>query len=259
MENGGTAESQAAKAEKSTGSLKAPTAPLGEKPASGAQSRAERLWRPRFAELVTFLAAVIGAVALGLGITDYFGDHPYVSAYLVAYAGFCLADLLVREDSEMAQGCAGTEHASRGIDQLPLLLLFAAAPFERTYLYGGEASSWLAALGLLLGLAGLWLAPGARIQLGVFSGDESRPDSPRLVRSGFYRYIRHPVYAGEFLVLFAWSFEYAAPIVAILTLIVGIVIGRKWIAADEAAMLSQFGDEYAAYIRETDSVIPSLW
>jgi protein-S-isoprenylcysteine O-methyltransferase Ste14 len=257
MENGGTAESQAAKAEKSTGSLKAPTAPLGEKPVSGAQSRAERLWRPRFAELVTFLAAVIGAVALGLGITDYFADHPYVSAYLVAYAGFCLADLLVREDSEMAQGRTAPER--RVIDQLPLLLLFAAAPFERTYLYGGEAQSWIAALGLLLELAGLWLALGSRIQLGFFSADENRPERPRLVRSGFYRHIRHPIYAGEFLVLLAWSFEYAAPIVAIVTLIVGIIVGRKLIAADEAAMLSQFGDEYAAYMRETDSVIPSLW
>ena len=258
MENEDTPQSQAASG-KPTGSLKAPTGSLGTDSTAAQQSRRERFWSPRLAELVTFLVAVVGAVALGLGITDYFGDHPYVSAYLVAYAGFCLADLLVREDSEMAQGCAGTEHASRGIDQLPLLLLFAAAPFERTYLYGGEASSWIAALGLLLELAGLWLALGARIQLGFFSADESRPDSPRLVRSGFYRYIRHPVYAGEFLVLFAWSFEYAAPIVAILTLIVGIVIGRKWIAADEAAMLSQFGDEYAAYMRETDSVIPSLW
>ena len=51
-----------------------------------------------FAETAIFLVAVIGAIALGLGITAYFGEHRYVLAYLVAYAGFRFSDLIVRDD-----------------------------------------------------------------------------------------------------------------------------------------------------------------
>ena len=91
----------------------------------------------RFAETTIFLVAVIGAIALGLGITAYFAEHHYVLAYLVAYAGFRFSDLIVREDAEDSPP---HEELSRRIAvQLPILLVFAAAPFERTYVYGGAA------------------------------------------------------------------------------------------------------------------------
>jgi protein-S-isoprenylcysteine O-methyltransferase Ste14 len=258
MDEHGTVESQTPPS-KSTGSLKAPTGSLEGKAEAALPPLSGGAFGLRLAELATFLVAIIGAVALGLGITDYFAEHPYVSAYLAAYAGFRLADLLVGEDCETTDTRVSATRLRRIIDQLPLLAMFAGAPFERTYFYGGEAPSWLGALGLLLELVGLWLALGARIQLGFFSSDESGARRRRLVRSGFYRHIRHPICAGELLVLFAWSFEYGAPVVAILTLVIGWLEARRGIAAEEAAMLAQFGDEYAAYVRETDCLIPSLW
>ena len=127
----------------------------------------QRNFTLRLGELAIFLVAVIGAVAVGLGISSYFASHPYVLAYLAAYAAFRFADLLIREDATLwtdREGCA-----RRGAYQLPILLLFAAAPFERTYIYGAEAPRWAAGLGLLIELAGIWLALGARIQLGFFS------------------------------------------------------------------------------------------
>jgi len=33
-----------------------------------------------------------------------------------------------------------------------------------------------------------------------------------MVRRGFYRFIRHPVYAGVYLALIAWPIAYGAPI-----------------------------------------------
>ncbi|MGH7916107.1 MAG: methyltransferase family protein [Candidatus Binataceae bacterium] len=211
---------------------------------------------PRSAELLVFLLAVLGAVALGLGIADYLGEHPYISAYLVAYAAFRFADLVVRDDR--ALGMDNARFRQRIMSELPVLLVFVAAPLERTYLYGGQGPRWLAGLGLLLELAGLWLALGARIQLGFFTSAPSG-EPMRLVRSGLYRYIRHPTYAGEFLVLLAWPFEYAAPITLILTLIIGLIVVNHRIKEEEAEMLARFGDDYAAYMRETDSIVPSLW
>src|SRR5512137_2227272 len=84
---------------KPTGELKAPTGGLGPVPSSSVLRRWRRI-DIRVSELIVFLVAVVGAVALGLGISQYFSEHPYTLAYLIAYAGFRFADVLVREDFE---------------------------------------------------------------------------------------------------------------------------------------------------------------
>ena len=112
----------------------------------------------RFAETAIFLVAVIGAIALGLGITAYFAEHRYVLAYLVAYAGFRFSDLIVREDA--ADSPPHEELRRRIVAQLPLLVTFAAAPFERTYVYGGAAPAFVARARAVARIA--WDVAGAR-------------------------------------------------------------------------------------------------
>jgi len=211
----------------------------------------------RLIEQVVFVTAVIGAVSLGMGITAYFAEHRYLAAYLLAYVGFRFADLLVGEDSETAPAAQGM--SERVLNSLPVLILFAAAPFERTYIWGGEGPAWLSALGLLLELVGLWLALGSRIQLHFFSSDRSGRERMVLVKTGFFRYIRHPAYAGIMLVLFAWPLVYGAPIVTVLTLIIGGAIARSQILADERVLRERFGEEFEEYCRTTDALIPSIW
>lgn len=217
----------------------------------------QRNFTLRLGELTIFLAAVIGAVALGLGISSYFVAHPYVMAYLAAYAAFRFADLLVREDATLWTDREG--FARRVAYQLPILLLFAAAPFERTYVYGAEGPQWSAGLGLLIELAGLWLALGARIQLGFFSPAPRASGDSKLVRGGLYRYIRHPIYLGEMLVLIAWPFEYGAPFTEVLMVIIGVIVIRRRIRYEEAELLAVYGDDYAQYMRETDRILPNVW
>lgn len=242
---------------KSTGGLKLPTGALQRGVAAKiAQPHFIRSLAMRFAEAAIFLVAVVGAIAIGLGITDYFTEHRYVFAYVEAYAGFRFSDLLVREDADDLP--AREELVRRIAVQLPLLAMFAAAPFERTYIYGGTAPAWLSALGLLLELLGMWLALGSRIQLGFFtSGRNAENSGP--VKRGFYRYIRHPIYAGTFLVTLAWPLVYGAPVTAVLTFIVGSIFCHRRMKAEDAAMLELFGLEYEIYMRETDALIPTIW
>jgi protein-S-isoprenylcysteine O-methyltransferase Ste14 len=203
--------------------------------------------------LAVFLVAVIGAVALGLGISDYLGEHPYVTAYLLAYAGFRIADAML---TDVGDTLIDREDArARWRRELPLLLLFAAAPFERTYLYGGEAPQGVAAFGLLMALSGLWFAIGARVQWRFGAGHEGHA----VVRSGFYRYVRHPVREGTCLILFAWPFEYGAPITAVVTIAVLFAASRRAIRTEEAELIARFGEEYESYRRETDRLIPNVW
>jgi protein-S-isoprenylcysteine O-methyltransferase Ste14 len=211
----------------------------------------------RLAELAVQLAAIIGAVAIGLGISAYFSSHRRVVAYLVAYAAFRFADLLLR--NQMALGVDRARFGRRMIYELPLLALFFGAPFERTFIYGGEAPRGLATLGLIIELGGIWLALGARIQREYFAPGGNRDLHRALIQSGLYRYIRHPIYTGEFLVTLGWPFEYGAPITLLSVAALGFLFVNQRIRREEADMVAEHGDAYAAYMQVTDRMIPNLW
>lgn len=211
----------------------------------------------RLAELTVQLAAIVGAVAIGLGISAYFSSHPRVMAYLVAYAAFRFADLLIREQT--ALGLDSVRFSRRTINELPLLALFFGAPFERTFIYGGEAPQWLGSLGLIIELAGVWLALGARIQRGYFAAGGNSNSRRELINNGLYRFIRHPIYTGDFLVILGWPFEYGAPITLLLTALLGFIFTNHRIHRDEADMIAEYGDAYVAYMQRTDRMIPNVW
>jgi protein-S-isoprenylcysteine O-methyltransferase Ste14 len=223
-----------------------------------APSLSDRNFFLRLAELVIFLVAVVGAVALGLDIITYFTEHTYIAAYLLAYAGFRCADLLVRED--YGPNASRDSLTRRITDQVPLLLLFFAAPFERTNLWGGEAPRWMSALALAIELTGLWIALGARIQLGFFSWEKRDDIEQRvLVQRGFYRFVRHPTYAGVFLAIMAWPIAYGAPISFVLTIIIGAIVITRAIRNEERELIARYREEYAAYQDASDAMIPNLW
>jgi protein-S-isoprenylcysteine O-methyltransferase Ste14 len=263
MAHGEALEPTAGAPQRSTGSLKTGTGSLDSATAAAAKNDhpahvapARRDLSTRIAETIIFLLAIVGAVAIGLGITEYLGLHPYVYAYLIAYAAFRIADLLVREQSML--GTDPAHFARRVMNELPVLAAFAAAPLERSY-YTGDAPNWLAALGILIELIGLWLVLGARVQLGFYSAADTAGHPRPLITSGFYRFIRHPIYLAEFLVMLAWPFEWAAPITMIAVAVIGAWAMNRHIQEDEAEMLAMHGDAYAAYKRKTDAVIPNLW
>jgi protein-S-isoprenylcysteine O-methyltransferase Ste14 len=243
------------------------TAPLPGSPQENSRTDAEvmatvapigrRDFAVRLAELLTQLSAIIGAIAIGLGITAYFSSHRRIVAYLIAYAAFRFADLLMRDQG--ALGIDSVRFARRMIYELPLLALFFGASFERTFIYGGEAPRWLATLGLLIELLGIWLALGARFQRGYFSNGADRNAHRAFIRNGLYRFIRHPIYTGEFFVLLGWPFEYGAPITLLIYAVLGSVFVNRRIRRDEADMIAEYGDAYVAYMRVTDRMIPNLW
>ncbi len=209
-------------------------------------------------QFATLAVAIIGALSLGLGVTEYLRDHVDVLSYLVAYAGFRVAQIVMA--SRPGSIADPIKDYCGKLGELPTLLLFAAAPFERTYAAEGEGSLLIAAVGLLMGLAGFWLALGAQIQVDrAAKSDQVQAGEPLLIRTGLFRYIRHPSYAGIWLAWMGWPLIYSAPITAAAMLVGGaLVIGRQ-IQEEEERMLQRFGDEYASYVRDTDRLIPSLW
>ena len=74
-----------------------------------------------------------------------------------------------------------------------------------------------------------------------------------------YRYRGDAAPEGNDLFYVGISAVDGAPITAVLTFIIGAILGQRRMKSEEAAMRLRFGEEYDAYKRETDAVIPAIW
>lgn len=80
----------------------------------------------------------------------------------------------------------------------------------------------------------------------------------RLVQSGLYRFVRHPLYLGVIVLYFsapiAWQSAYGA---LVILPIIPFLLRR--ISIEEEAMALRFGDEWMAYARRTRRLIPLIY
>lgn len=146
------------------------------------------------------------------------------------------------------------------ITTLPLLALVPLFPDRTMYqipspwLYLALAIQGFALVILLVGV----LQTGALAFLGVSQLIQAVPDSrpaEKLVVSGLYRWVRHPLYSAAFL--FLWL----APVMTwnLLALNIGLsaylLIGTIF---EERKLVEQFGPEYEQYRKKTPRIIPGI-
>ncbi|NPA92813.1 MAG: isoprenylcysteine carboxylmethyltransferase family protein [Chloroflexi bacterium] len=111
-----------------------------------------------------------------------------------------------------------------------------------------------------LQIGGLLLAADAtfRTDLWAFLGLKPEPEATAeaLVIRGAYRWVRHPMYSGS--LLFIWAMPVmtlnSALFYAALTLY--IVLGAHW---EERKLLAEYGEAYARYRQEVPMLIPRFW
>jgi len=118
---------------------------------------------------------------------------------------------------------------------------------------------WIAWLGLGIQTASAVLAVRARQHLASqWSGEITIKVDHELIRSGPYRFVRHPIYTG-ILGMFLGAAIVSGGWQGILGL--GMSCGAYWrkIRLEEANLRKAFGPVYDAYRRETGSLIPKLW
>ena len=112
--------------------------------------------------------------------------------------------------------------------------------------------------GLTITAAALGFAIWARFTLGRnWSGTVTVKAGHELIRSGPYRFVRHPIYSGILAGLVGTSIGEGT-----LPSLIGVVIAlyglrMKW-KTEERFMVEQFGAQYVQYQREVKSVIPGL-
>jgi protein-S-isoprenylcysteine O-methyltransferase Ste14 len=115
------------------------------------------------------------------------------------------------------------------------------------------------AIGIPLCAAGVAFAIWARRTLGTnWSGNPTIKEGHELIKNGPYRWVRHPIYAGIFFGLLG-TFVGSGR-VRTLVVVVGAtlcVVVKLWI--EEGLMLKQFPEAYAAYRKQTKTLIPFIW
>jgi len=120
-------------------------------------------------------------------------------------------------------------------------------------------SSAIMAGGLAVEAMGLFLAILARRHLGRnWSGEISIKVDHRLVRSGPYKTLRHPIYTG-LLTMYAGTALVTGTWLALAGFAMAALAYARKIRLEEANLNVAFGPEYEAYRRETWALVPGLF
>jgi protein-S-isoprenylcysteine O-methyltransferase len=140
---------------------------------------------------------------------------------------------------------------------LAVSLAYRADHVERTVLGGGWPPFAAGYVLLVLGVALRWWAI---VTLGrFFTGQVAIQPGHRLVRSGPYRLVRHPSYAGGLLALIGLGValdDWLSVLVLTLLPLLGLVVRIRY---EEGVLVGAFGDEYRAYATQTSRLVPHLW
>jgi len=117
---------------------------------------------------------------------------------------------------------------------------------------------WIADLGIAVTAAGLLFAIWARAYLGRnWSGTITVKVGHQLIRSGPYRWVRHPIYSGMILAMLGTAInrEQLRGFVAVPLLWIGFTIKSR---IEERFMTATFGSQYDEYRRMTGGIVPRL-
>lgn len=213
--------------------------------------------------LQTALAFTLMFLGWGLDNWRGFFAEPARAGLLAVAALSFVVTLLLRLDVQPFR--KGKRPVGRQRYLLPVIMLVGLAlmtflPYgDRRGVLTFEAAAWLRWLGLGLYVAGSALAFAAVKTLGKqFSGYVTLQDEHRLVTTGVYGVIRHPIYLralmvflGVPLIFRSWLFLALLPL--------GGVFAAVRIRAEEKLLAEQFGAEFEAYRKRTWRLLPYVY
>lgn len=145
-----------------------------------------------------------------------------------------------------------------GIISVPVL--FIAPAWEYAHLAGPiPRDGALAWIGLAIFGAGIALQAAAMRELrGFYTLRLGIQPGHRLVRSGTYRFVRHPGYLGFILSVTGIGLSLSS-IIALVSVIPTVLFILWRIKGEEEMLLTEFGEEYKTYMQETRQLIPLIY
>jgi len=113
-------------------------------------------------------------------------------------------------------------------------------------------------LAVMLTAGGLGFAVWARAYLGRnWSGNVTVKVDHQLIRTGPYRWVRHPIYSGMIVAMIGTALDkrQVRCMIAVVLLYAGFKIKSR---IEERTMMKTFGPDYDAYSRSTGAIVPKL-
>jgi protein-S-isoprenylcysteine O-methyltransferase Ste14 len=138
------------------------------------------------------------------------------------------------------------------------LLIFLNMPEHWLYRRLLPTAPWLPVLGIAIAVAGFAFAIWARMHIGRnWSSAVTSRVQHELIRSGPYRWVRHPIYSGLMLALLGTVLvqDQLRGIIALALVYAGWKIKSR---LEEKMMVSTFGEQYIAYSNSTGALFPRL-
>lgn len=177
--------------------------------------------------------------------------------------GWCALEVLVALITRTRRGAGKVQ--DRGSMLLIWIAIFASitacewirAIFPAFTLHNAD---WLKTLSLAVFLAGLAIRLTAIFTLGKsFSVNVAIRAEQTVQRTGLYRIVRHPSYLGLLIILLGIGLatRNLASLIAVLVPTTVALLYR--IHVEESVLLAHFGEDYAAYSRETKRLIPGVY
>lgn len=117
---------------------------------------------------------------------------------------------------------------------------------------------WVSPAGVAIQAFGLWFAIRARKTLGKhWSGELTVKEDHEIVKSGPYRFIRHPIYTGILCMALGTAITSNAWHGLLGFAVMAFAYARK-IRMEERWLVDAFGAPYAEYKKETRALVPFL-
>ncbi|MEM5430595.1 isoprenylcysteine carboxylmethyltransferase family protein [Cupriavidus oxalaticus] len=211
-----------------------------------------------FATLAGTVAYLAIAIAGWGGIGAFFAHPARVALTIVLFA---LAVAALFSGGNVSSGMRedrGNRWVLGAFGVLGLLAAYLPAYTDRIgfWTLDGDTVRWI---GVVLFAAGGVLRLWPVFVLGHrFSGLVAIQPGHTLVTTGIYGVIRHPSYLGFVVSSLGWVLGFRSGVGVLLTLaMVPVLVAR--IRAEEALLLDQFGEEYAAYCARTWRMVPGVY
>ena len=119
---------------------------------------------------------------------------------------------------------------------------------------------WLKIAALIVIVGGLVLRWSAVLSLGkAFSSNVAIHATQKVLKTGLYRWMRHPSYTGLLLCILAVALHTRNWISFLIIMIPCKTVILYRIYVEEAALRAHFGEEYIQYSRETKRLVPGIY
>lgn len=152
---------------------------------------------------------------------------------------------------------------SRALHMLPLMLAAYLLLMRHPSGLLGDPfmprQAWMHGVGLVLTWGGLAFSVWARLYLGSnWSASVQIKQGHELVRSGPYRFVRHPIYTGMLSAFLgcALAMDQWRGVLAFVIVLAGFIYKLR---LEERWMLETFGDAYRDYRQHSRALIPFLY